>query len=132
MEPDKHGYPAPRRRPPPAAAGAPLRYVSSEVLRLDAASAAAFVEVGRFSGQPDAIDLSSVVEAHRVRLLDRRGQIIGEYLVPAGETLSTYQTAEVVEALALAATANRVVAATGKWAAPDAPVGHAEPVPSAP
>jgi len=99
------------------------------VVRAVDISAAAFVEVGRFSGQPDAIDLASITEAHRVRLLDRAGRIIGEYLVPAGETMPTHQTAEVVEAMAVAATANRQIAATGKWTRASGPVEPAQPVP---
>lgn len=130
--PRHHGYPAARVRDAGVPGAAPLKYRSSEVLRLATASETEFVEVGQFGGQPDAIDLAAVAEAHRVRLRDHTGRLIGEYLVPANETVATFQTAEVIEAQALAATAGRQIAATGKWVEPAAPLGPPQPVPPAP
>ena len=113
----EHTYPAPR--PPRGAEGAPVldQFLTYEALATATTLGDTDTEIGRFSGVPDSIVLTSSAFG-ALFTLRRRGSESGTLIrVLVGDTVETHLARDVVLARNAVAGSNAVVSVVGKWAA---------------
>lgn len=121
------GFPEPRearviQAPDPSLAGPPPggvagveRYARMETVRVTLADTDTPVEVGRFSGVPDAIELSCINGAVRVTLADEHGRDEQSYLLEEQGNQRIHISRRVVSAARFTAAQTPTISATALW-----------------
>lgn len=108
---------------PPArtrAGGAPPitseKFARYETIETTIAAGTDFLEQGRFSGTPDAIDIWCSAAGMQVQLADLAVNEVSSFNTEANATLSTYVSRRLVLARDPAGTGGQLLRVTGKWA----------------
>lgn len=110
-------YPAPRERREPIGPRAETKWERYDT-RTGTVADTTFVDLGRFSGTPDAILLvnESLTAAVWFRLTDVMDREASEIMVPPADAVMTYLARRRVFAARVSGAGNVEVAATGFWA----------------
>ena len=111
-------YPACRPRPRGAAPSTSEKYERYEELTALAGTGAAFVEIGTFSGYPDAIDLVATGGDALVSLRDATGREESSLRLIVNVPRDTHISRRKVFATNVSDASPATVRATGKWAEP--------------
>jgi hypothetical protein len=111
-----HDYPELRERPRGAYPSTVEKYERYEVLTGDAGTGAAFVDLGKFSGTPDAIDLLATGGDALVSLRDDTGREESSLRLVIGVPLETHISRRRIFAANVDDLKQATIRATGKWA----------------
>ena len=109
------GYPEARERPSGQAAGSPDRYARYESKEATLADSDTPVELGVFSGRPDAVDLIASGGAVRFTLTDEFLSEESSIVVNSGSSAETRISRRVVRAVRVTAATTPFAQAVAKW-----------------